>query len=246
MNVDKPLPPVPSYSRHGPARDELFLPPVKLECDNFGKTSFTSPSDTFLEYCVVRETSTTMHLGDFLTWLHDRYSSRFSMPLNYGPMDQTKASAKDHYHTLITMETQYNYYSTNTTTKGSQAMAHAIRTTLQHLRVDIEKDLHYMDAKHASMSLRDFVLWTYSKFKTPGGRANRQSMLWNPHQITSSSRVVKEAITYFTSPYFTESRGKVSIFAKHIVYLLCGGKDWREGVSPDDVLLVYHATPTDR
>ena len=30
MNVDKPLPPVPSYSRHGAARDELFLPPVQL------------------------------------------------------------------------------------------------------------------------------------------------------------------------------------------------------------------------
>ena len=187
-----------------------------------------------------------MHLGDFLDWLHDRYNHRFSMSLGHGRSDQTKATNKDHYHTLLIVETQYDYHSTMASSNGSQAMAHAIRAILHHLRVDIEKDLQYMDAKHASMSLRDFVLWTYSKFRTPGGRANRQSMLWNPHQITSSSRVVKEAITYFTSSYFVESHGKVSIFAKHIVYLLCGGKDWREGVSPDDALLVYHATPTDK
>jgi len=71
-----------------------------------------------------------MHLGDFLDWLHDRYNCRFSMSLGHCQMHQTKAFTKDHYHTLLIMETQYSHHSTMATFNGSQAMAHAIRATL--------------------------------------------------------------------------------------------------------------------
>jgi len=185
-----------------------------------------------------------MPLRDFLSWIQTRFNipaltthfKRRSPFFAYLP--------KDHYHDLLAMQAQYDPVNITNESGTSQAILHAVHTTLCHLRQDLEKDFAYLDKKHASMDLRDFVLWAYCKFKPKRNRRNfRQSMMWNPHQITSSSRVIKEAVAYFSHQKLIEDRGVLCIHAKHIVYLLSGGKDWRESVRPDDALVVRHAEP---
>jgi len=185
-----------------------------------------------------------MPLRAFLSWIHNRYNipaltthfRRRSPFFAYLP--------KDHYHDLLAMQAQYDAVNIANRSGSNQAILHAVHTTLCHLRQDLEEDFAHLDKKHASLELRDFVMWTYSKFKPKKDRrVFRQSMMWNPHQITSSSRVVKEAVAYFSHRQFTEDCGALCIHAKHIVYLLSGGKDWRESVRPDDALIVRHAEP---
>lgn len=243
VNKEKPLPPTPPYATLNFAVDELFLPTSDDYCQSPIPTTSSSTS-SFVEFCQIHEASLIMPLRDFLNWIHNHYNisalttqfKRRSPLFSHLP--------KDHYHDLLGMEAQYDSTNLTDNSGASRAALHAIHTTLSHLRQELEQDFVYLDRKHASMRLRDFVMWTYCKFKPKQGRRSfRQSMLWNPHQITSSTRVVKEAVSYFSSRQFEEDRGVLCIHAKHIVYLLSGGKDWRESVRPDDALIVRHAEP---
>lgn len=250
VNKDKPLPPTPPCTTLNFAVDELFLPTPISAHEQYESRSIgvpTSSSAYFGEFCRLHEASMIMPLRDFLSWIQTRYNipaltthfKRRSPFFAYLP--------KDHYHDLLAMQTQYDPMNVTNKSGTSQAILHAVHTTLCHLRQDLEKDFAYLDKKHASMELRDFVMWAYCKFRPKRDRRYFiQSVTWNPHQITSSSRVVKEAVAYFSHQQFMEDRGVLCIHAKHIVYLLSGGKDWRESVRPDDALIVRHAEPSDR
>jgi hypothetical protein len=221
---------------------DLQVPASLNPANTFGSLSNTS----LLDYCIIREASATLPLRDFLNWLHAKHNigtlttgfRRRSPHLTYLP--------KDHYHDLLAMEAEYDPHGIMAKDAACSDIMHAIYATLRDLRKELEADLVFIDSQHAMLPLRAFVTWTYTKFRDGQQQTSafkRQSLLWNPHQITSSSRVVKEAVAFFSEASFAQDRGKACIYAKHIAYLLSGGKDWRENVSADDALLVRHAEP---
>lgn len=209
-------------------------------------TSMVEPTctDTLITYCMLREASSTLPLRDFLNWVHEKYNFHALMTGFRRRLPHMAYLNKDHYHDLKAMEAEYDTRYLELTDGPSHLVVKAVYATLKQLRQEIDQDLLYLDNKHASVTMREFVIWAYARLQPRRrGRALRQSMLWNPHQITSSSRVIKEAITYFSMPQFAEDRGVLSIYASHVIFLLCGGKDWRETVRPDDELLVHHCGP---
>lgn len=191
--------------------------------------------------------------ADFLTWIVDSYSIESLLP-NETPIRlaqhcQSLPIEKGDFHSrLVTLMGLYNPLCNP---KGDSMkdrttfdIMQTIYSHLKYLFMMLEHDLNNITERHNNLDIRDFVMWCYDRYKLPdtGGMLGRP-IPWNPHAILSPSRIIQEAIAYYEHAYFVNHDGDVCIFARHIVYLLRGARDWRE--RQGDLLISQHPTPAE-